>query len=188
MIKEPEQPAPVALKVTVLGEYFVGKTSIIGRFVGGVFDETYSATIGFSFLSNIWDTSGSERHRAVAPNYYRGTDGCVLVYDLTNPKSLNQLSYWYDEFNSLTEEKDSDEPIPVILIGNKADLQYNDEVEEEAMKFCRKHNIENHFIVSANTGLNVEEAFQSLVSLCQAHQKYEYHAVTITEQPTGKCC
>lgn len=201
-----ERDDSITLKITVIGEYFVGKTSIIGRFVDGTFDESYSATIGFSFLSktvshegtsyvlNIWDTSGSERHRAVAPNYYHGTDGCILVYDVSNPQSLQPLSYWYEEFESLASSGRSNESIPTLLLGNKADLPHEQSTVEEAELFCQTHNISKHFVVSALDGRNVEPAFNELVSLCSKHQQLDFNSVILKASPKAheeqqkKCC
>ena len=187
------------LKITVLGQYFVGKTSIVGRFVEGTFDDTYSATIGFTFLSkkvkyhdkdyilNIWDTSGSERHRAVAPNYYRGSDGCILVYDLTNPQSLQELEFWLTEFRNLS--KTAEDAVPIILIGNKSDLDHSQDTVLEAEQFAANHNISKHLVASALEGTNVEEAFNTLVELCSKHQKQQFDSISLTMQapPEKKC-
>ena len=171
----------ISLKFTILGEYYVGKTSLIGRFIDGVFDKTYSATIGFNFLSknvvyegqnytlNIWDTSGSEKHRAVSPNYYRGTDGCILVYDVTNKHNIEALSYWYSEFVSSVSTTNSDE-IPTLLIGNKVDLEHDEEAIELANDFARCNDIKEHLLVSALDGKNVDEAFFKLLGLCAKNQ------------------
>lgn len=179
------------LKITVIGEYFVGKTSVINRFVEGTFDESYSATLGFSFLSkelthngnkyilNIWDTSGSERYRAVAPNYYRGSDGCVLVYDLTNPKSLESLNYWYGEFRQLSS-KNGVEDVPALLIGNKSDLDYSPEVVAQAQSFAEAKGIAKCLVTSAVNGSNIEETFLSMVELCSRHQKTQFDQISLT--------
>ena len=186
------------LKITVLGQYFVGKTSIVGRCVDGTFDDTYSATIGFQFLSkkvkyknkeyilNIWDTSGSERHRAVAPNYYRGSDGGVLVYDLTNAQTLRELEFWISEFRNLS--KTSDNSVPLILIGNKSDLEYEPDIIKEAEQFAEKHGISKHLITSALDGTNIVEAFDTLVALCSQHQKQQFNSISLTPpNPTKPC-
>lgn len=192
------------LKITLIGEHFVGKTSLIGRFVDGTFDTTYSATIGFSLLSktvkyndevynlDIWDTSGSEKHRAVAPNYYRGTDGCILVYDVSDPKSLEPLSYWYDEFSTYVKTGSDPNSVPTLLLGNKCDLGYEETTVNEAKQFADTHDIggENHFIVSACSGENVEAAFEKLVSLCAEHQEHVFQSVSLRQAPErgSSCC
>ncbi|EAX89133.1 small GTP-binding protein, putative [Trichomonas vaginalis G3] len=179
------------LKITVLGEYFVGKTSVINRFVEGTFDDSYSATLGFSFLSkelthnntkyilNIWDTSGSERYRSVAPNYYRGSDGCILVYDLTNHKSLESLEFWYGEFKSLAQ-KNGIQQVPALLIGNKSDLVYDKEILLAAEKFAQEHEISKSLITSAVNGSNIDETFLAMVDLCSSHQRDQFDQISLT--------
>jgi small GTP-binding protein len=198
---------PPTLKITLLGEPNVGKTSIIGRFVDGVFDKTYSATIGVSFLTktvqwnnssytlNIWDTSGSERHRSVAPNYYRGTDACILVYDVSNRETLEPLSYWHDEFTSLAGSGSQNVNVPIILLGNKADLGVDESLVAEAKQFADVHGVAEHFVVSALSGQNVEDAFNMLVGLCASHQKHDFQSVILKRsqgqkefEKRGKCC
>lgn len=193
----------VTLKFTIIGEYYVGKTSIIGRFVDGIFDKTYSATIGFSFLSknvvyngrnytlNVWDTSGSEKHRALSPNYYRGTDGCILVYDVTNKKTVEALSYWYSEFIDSVSSTNIDS-IPTLLIGNKTDLEHDEESITLAQEFARNYDIKDHLLVSALDGNNVDEAFFKLLESCTKKQVTEYRTVLKLDGGTGEkesgCC
>ncbi|KAH0791725.1 ras-related protein rab-7A [Histomonas meleagridis] len=189
----------ISLKLTLIGEHFVGKTSMIERFVNGTFDKSYQATIGFSFLSktieldgvkctvNVWDTSGSERHRAVAPNYYRGTDGCILVYDVSNPQSVEPLSYWYEEFTSLVSLPNYDN-IPILLIGNKADLPYEKSTYQDAQSFAETHHIEKHFLASALDGRNINEAFNELVKMCIGNQTIQFSSILMTNEPTEKRC
>lgn len=191
------------LKLTLIGEFFVGKTSIIGRFVDGSFDSTYSATIGFSFCNknmvyenneyvlHIWDTSGLERHRAVAPNFYRGTDGCVIVYDLTNPKSIEQMGYWYDEFRNVTTTSFDSNLVPIVIIGNKKDLQYEESTFEKAQQFAESKRINRHYVVSAKTGEGIEEAFNGLIQACIEFHESESNASVKSVQPTPEskpCC
>lgn len=192
-----DDDTPLSLKITLLGEFFVGKTSITSRFIEGTFDDTYSATIGVKFLSkevtyndrkyvlNVWDTSGSERYRSVAPNYYRGSDGCILVYDLSNIKTLEPLKYWLEEFRSLSSTA-SDSSVQVILVGNKSDLEHSEDTVLAAEQFAEKHGIIKHIKTSALTGENVEEAFNALVELCSHHQKQQLDSVTYTLQPPQK--
>lgn len=184
----------IQLKITVIGEYFVGKTSVVARFVEGTFDDTYTATIGFSFLSkqvnyngkqyilNVWDTSGAERHKAVSPNYFRGTDGCILIYDLSNKQTTNHLKYWYDEFITQSSALDSNgnREIPLILIGNKSDIQESDETYSIAQKFADDNKIEHHLAVSALTGDNVDAAFDEIVKMCADHQKESFDQIKIS--------
>jgi small GTP-binding protein len=177
----------LTLKITVIGESSVGKTSIIKRFVGDTFDENYSATIGFSFLSrtityqdrsftlNVWDTSGQERYRSLAQTYYRGSDACILVYDVSMPKTLEPLSYWYDEFTSLVRPSVGTGDVPLLLVGNKADLKYEGATVAEARQFAIAHNIPDHLLVSAREGTNVDGAFLKLLDRCIERWNSENH-------------
>jgi small GTP-binding protein len=170
------EPA-LALKIIVLGEAGVGKTSVIGRFVNGTFDDTYKATVGFAaqardiqvgsetYRLDVWDTVGSERFRSVAPNYYRGSDGCVLVYDVTQPKTIEALGYWYDEFSSVVNTG-FEAAVPVLILGNKADLPHDDSAIRAALFLKETHDFSEHCLVSALTGASIEDPFVRLAGLC----------------------
>jgi small GTP-binding protein len=182
------------LKITLLGEPAVGKTSIINRFINGAFDGAYSATIGFSFLArtitvnsepcvlNVWDTSGSERYRSVAPTYYRGSDACLLVYDLSRPATLQALAYWYEEFASFAGGGAS---VPVALLGNKADLPYEEATIASALALKDTHNFTDHYTASALTGDNIENPFFRLAQLCMAACGDDVSSVIVLPTPRG---
>lgn len=121
------------LKVIILGDSGVGKTSLMQQFVNSRFSHQYKATIGADFLTKdltidgkavllqIWDTAGQERFQSLGVAFYRGADCCVLCYDVTNEKLLNNLALWKDEFliqlNVLNPQD-----FPFIIIGNKIDV------------------------------------------------------------------
>ena len=98
------------MKVLVLGAESVGKTSVIKQFVDREFSPQYKATIGSDFLIKpvtvngqphtlqIWDTEGQERYGCVVTTFYRGSDCCVLCFDVTNRESFNHLEKWKNEF------------------------------------------------------------------------------------------
>jgi Ras-related protein Rab-7A len=98
------------LKVIILGDSGVGKTSLMNQFVNRKFNSQYKATIGADFLTKeisltntqvtmqIWDTAGQERFQSLGVAFYRGADCCVLVYDTCNLKSFETLDSWRDEF------------------------------------------------------------------------------------------
>lgn len=161
------------LKIIILGDMNVGKTSIMKKYVNNQFSETYKATIGADFLTKnitldndnfilqIWDTAGQERFQSLGTAFYRGTDICILVYDSTNLDSLYNLINWKKEFitNSgiLFPEK-----YPFLVIGNKKDLPNNisNEIIENVMK---KMDIKLHFKVSAKNGENLNKAFKRII-------------------------
>merc|ERR1719473_1870579 len=96
----------VLLKVIILGDSGVGKTSLMNQYVNKKFSNQYKATIGADFLTKevlldeklvtmqIWDTAGQERFQSLGVAFYRGADACVLVYDITNARSFSQLQTW----------------------------------------------------------------------------------------------
>merc|ERR1712072_69009 len=114
----------VLLKVIILGDSSVGKTSLMNQYVNRKFDNQYKATIGADFLTKevsvdhngdqrlvtmqIWDTAGQERFQSLGVAFYRGADACVLVYDLTAKKSFENLDTWRDEFLIQASPKDPD--------------------------------------------------------------------------------
>merc|ERR1712132_13889 len=104
----------VLLKVIILGDSSVGKTSLMNMYVNRKFNNQYKATIGADFLTKevmvdhngdhrlvtmqIWDTAGQERFQSLGVAFYRGADACILVYDVCNLKSFQQLDSWREEF------------------------------------------------------------------------------------------
>merc|ERR1711907_196636 len=124
----------VLLKVIILGDSGVGKTSLMNQFVNRKFSNAYKATIGADFLTKevmledklvtmqIWDTAGQERFQSLGVAFYRGADACVLVYDITNQKSFEQLDSWRDEFLIQAGPRDP-ENFPFVVLGNKVDKE-----------------------------------------------------------------
>ncbi|CAN0409087.1 unnamed protein product, partial [Ectocarpus fasciculatus] len=120
------------LKIIILGDSGVGKTSLMNQYVNKRFSNQYKATIGADFLTKdtviddklvtlqIWDTAGQERFQSLGVAFYRGAEACVLVYDITNPKSFEQLDSWREEFLHQAAPMDPDN-FPFVLIGKKGD-------------------------------------------------------------------
>lgn len=171
------------LKVIILGDSGVGKTSLMQQFVNNKFSHQYKATIGADFLTKeiiidnnkqvtlqIWDTAGQERFQSLGVAFYRGADCCVLCYDVTNEKSLNNLTSWKDEF--LVQSNVSN-PIdfPFIIIGNKIDVDDSKKIPSLLKKLT---NITSNqlgglnypvFETSAKDGINVESAFEVIAKM-----------------------
>ncbi|XP_062843883.1 ras-related protein Rab-31 [Trichomycterus rosablanca] len=157
------------LKVCLLGDTGVGKSSIVCRFVQDHFDHNISPTIGASFLTKtvpcgnelhkflIWDTAGQERFHSLAPMYYRGSAAAVIVYDITKLDSFHTLKKWVKEL-----KEHGPEDIVVAIAGNKNDLGDIREVPtSDAKEFAES--IAAIFIeTSARNAVNVEEIFQSI--------------------------
>ncbi|PWN33367.1 uncharacterized protein FA14DRAFT_109115, partial [Meira miltonrushii] len=124
-------------KVVILGAQGVGKTSLVHRYTSGQFSASaVPSTIGASFLTKklivdgikvrlqLWDTAGQERFRSMAPMYYRGANAAVIVYDITNPHSFEDVKTWIDE---LRQNVHSD--LVIHIVGSKADLSYARQVD-----------------------------------------------------------
>ncbi len=158
-------------KIIVAGAKGVGKTSLIRRFCTGSFDFSTLSTIGVDFetkevvldndviLFNIWDFAGEEKFRILFPSYVSGASGALVLYDITNRDSLDDLVNWIEIIESA-----SDHPNTLFLIGTKLDLEEKREVsKEEAMKFHKKFNFKGDVIeTSSKSGNNVEETFIKL--------------------------
>ena len=161
-------------KLIVVGDGAVGKTALSVRFDQGTFEQSYKMTIGADFFvkvvqvkdkkgethrikMQIWDTAGQERFGAIRPLYYRGAAAGLVVFDVTNRKSFSNLEKkWF------TEVYQSCGHIPLILLGNKTDLEDLRVISSEegrALSAARKLQF---FETSAKTGQNVDGAFLSI--------------------------
>ena len=159
------------IKIMIIGETKVGKTSLISKYCKNEFTGgEYLSTIGIDFqIKNleinskkirlqIWDTAGEERFRNIAKNYFQSSDGFLVVYDITNNESFDTLDYWIEEIKSNSQEISK-----MILVGNKCDMEKERKIKKEDGKsFAKKKQIK-FFEVSAKEGTNVSEVFQSLV-------------------------
>jgi len=124
------QPKPSSsVKLVLLGEAAVGKSSLVMRFVNNDFQENKEPTIGAAFLTQkcnlptrtikfeIWDTAGQERFASLAPMYYRNAQAALVVYDITKPSSLTKAQHWVAELH-----RQASPGIVIALVGNKYDL------------------------------------------------------------------
>ncbi|ODV62970.1 Rab family GTPase YPT7 [Ascoidea rubescens DSM 1968] len=160
------------LKVIILGDSGVGKTSLMQQFVNNKFSHQYKATIGADFLTKemliedknvtiqLWDTAGQERFQSLGVAFYRGADCCVLVYDVTNSKSFENLSSWKDEFLIQANVKNPDN-FPFVILGNKIDLEENKRAitTKKALSLCESLGNIPYFETSAKENVNIEVAF-----------------------------
>lgn len=158
------------LKILIIGESGVGKSSLLLRFTDDTFDPELAATIGVDFKVKtiavdgnraklaIWDTAGQERFRTLTPSYYRGAQGVILVYDVTKRDSFTKLENWLSELETYCTRND----LVKMLVGNKIDKDNREVDRNEGLKFARKHSM--LFIeASAKTRDGVQCAFEELV-------------------------
>ncbi|KAK3598515.1 hypothetical protein CHS0354_001055 [Potamilus streckersoni] len=153
-------------KVVVLGSQGVGKTSVVIRYVGGMFSKAVSPTIGASFFTyklnlenyrvklQVWDTAGQERFRSMAPMYYRKANAAMLVYDISSSDSFYDIKEWVSEL-----KRNVDTPIVLCLVGNKCDLEDGRKVSfTDAQEYAESIDA-LFFETSALKNTGIEEAF-----------------------------
>ncbi|KAG0337664.1 hypothetical protein BG004_007558 [Podila humilis] len=173
----------VLLKVIILGESGVGKTSLMNQYVNKKFSNQYKATIGADFLTKeipidnrlvtmqIWDTAGQERFQSLGVAFYRGADCCVLVFDVNNAKSFETLESWRDEF-LIQASPTHPENFPFVVIGNKIDMDESKRMvsQKRAMAWCQSKGNIPYFETSAKEAINVEQAFQTIAKNALQHE------------------
>jgi len=164
-------------KVIVIGEPATGKTSLVKKYVSGHFSQDYRASIGTNLYIKkiklesgeegkiqLWDIAGQERWIKMRHTYYRGAQGALILGDVTREKSFLQIEdFWYADITKYCPD------IPVILIGNKIDLE--SEISKDKVKAIGdKINADSLLFTSAKNGNNVEEAFHLISKLI--HKKF----------------
>ncbi|KAL1364812.1 hypothetical protein HN51_012970 [Arachis hypogaea] len=172
------------LKVILLGDSGVGKTSLMNQYVYRKFSQHYKATIGADFVTKelqvddklvtlqIWDTAGQERFNSLGAAFYRGADCCVLVYDVNAHKTFDTLNNWHDEFIKQADLNDH-EAFPFVLLGNKVDVDGGNSrkvTEKKAREWCASRGNLPYFETSAKEGYNVEEAFLNVAKIASENE------------------
>ncbi|PVU90184.1 hypothetical protein BB561_004995 [Smittium simulii] len=165
----------ILLKIIILGDSGVGKTSLMNQYVNRKFTGQYKATIGADFLTKevvvdgklitlqIWDTAGQERFQSLGVAFYRGADCCVLCFDVNNAKSFENLDNWRDEFLLQSAPRDPDN-FPFVVLGNKIDAEDSKRIvsSKRAMAWCQSKGNIPYFETSAKEGINVDQAFLAI--------------------------
>ncbi|XP_064329536.1 ras-related protein Rab-18-B isoform X2 [Phalacrocorax carbo] len=162
--------AGLTLKLLMVGDSAVGKSSLLLRFTDGAFEPCLKPTVGVDFKVKkmvvdghtvqlaIWDTAGQERFRTLTPSYYRGAQGVVLVYDVTRKDTFTGLESWLNELEMYTTKSNTVK----MLVGNKTDKPDREVERREGLQFARKRSL--LFIeTSAKTQDGVQHAFEELV-------------------------
>jgi len=167
-----EGPIIFPMKVVLLGQSCVGKSSLVLRFVQERFFPNTEGTIGAAFLTKsifldeqsqvkfeIWDTAGQERYHSLAPMYYRGAQAAIVAFDITSRDSYDKAKVWVNELH----EKSSSDQL-VALVGNKLDLRDSRAIDnEEAEKYASEKSL-FYFETSAKDGTNVDNLFLTLAT------------------------
>ena len=173
-IKGQQKDKAQRIKFLVLGESTIGKSCLIERYINNTFKENYIATIGMDIrqkrldINNIDvfltinDTAGQERFRSLTKMVYKNTDGILVGFDLTKPKTLEQVEFW---INQIESNKTKDSSISLVLFGNKCDMKEEIQVKEEDIeKIKEKYNI-RYYETSAKDGTNVQNIFEYLAKI-----------------------
>ena len=168
-------------KYIIIGDAAVGKSNLLVRYTSGQFKEEYQLTIGVEFGSNdviigdntyriqIWDTAGQENFRSITRSYYKNTACAIIVYEISNKKSFENISSWIEECKNTAPKS-----ILMVLVGNKCDLDNREVTEEEGREFAEKNGM-LFFETSAKTGKNVEELFKQSVKVIDQKIKENYY-------------
>ena len=161
----------IRIKLLILGDSAVGKTSMLLKYTDNFFPESHLVTIGIESKTKeikfndylvhlkIWDTAGQERFRAITKSYFRGSNGVIFMYNITKKETFKNVKDWIkdSENNNFGFEK--------ILVGNKIDLEQIREVElKDVEEWAGQKNI-NVLEISAKNGTNVEKCFNELIRL-----------------------
>jgi small GTP-binding protein len=156
-------------KILTLGDTGVGKTNILLQFTEKKFNKAHLSTIGIDFKAKnievfgqpvklkVWDTAGQERFRQITQQYYKGADGIVLVYDVTEKETFDQVSEWIEEIYKHTNQ----DRIGIVLVANKIDLEPKKVSTEEGSQLASKYKMK-FFETSALLNKNIDESFHAL--------------------------
>ena len=160
-------------KICLIGDWGVGKTSLIRKFVLDQFDDKYLVTFGTKVTKKrikfrrdqkviidlnlvIWDIMGQEEFKKIQTSAYRGTNAVLIVCDITRRQTLHSIPRWKDEIVKVTG------PIPIHILANKIDLNGQEEFTPDALAKVANEIQAKYFLTSAKTGQNVEKAFSSI--------------------------
>jgi len=183
----------VLLKLIILGDSGVGKTAILNKYVNGKFIEEHKATIGADFSTKelnlddkivtlqIWDTAGQERFQSLGNAFYRGSDACVLVYDITNAQSFNKVEEWRSNFIAQAAPDDP-KKFPFLLLGNKLDKDNQRQVDKnQADNYARSQGM-IFYETSAVNGANIEDAIKTITSIASEMDTVPYFSPEIADR------
>ena len=154
------------IQLLIIGEPHVGKTSILVRYTTNNFYTNHLATLGIDYYTKdvniddkafrvkIWDTAGQERYRSLAYSFFRNADGILLVYDVNNRQSFEDIKTWIQTINSNIVSHNLN--IIKIVIGNRAVLN------EEGEKFAKENNF-SFYETSAKENINIDQSFMCII-------------------------
>ena len=182
-----------SFKILLLGDTSVGKTCFLKRYTDNTFQDAYLSTIGFDYkfkivtLENgkkarvqLWDTAGQERFRTIAKSYYKGAHGIILMYDVTNRKTYDNIRKWLNQIKEQAKKT-----ICIVLIANKIDSDGRIVTKEEGERLAKESNLEI-FEASAKEKINVNEAFERIIENISENYEANNVGVQLDEKETKK--
>ena len=175
-------------KVLLLGDTTVGKTCFLMKYTDKTFQDVHISTIGLDYRLKsmtlksgkkiklqIWDTAGQDRFRAITKNYYKSANGIILIYDVTNRQTFDNVKGWISQIR-----EEANQNVLIYIVGNKIDMKEERKVQKEdgeklAGEYCFP------FVeTSAKEGININETFEDLVEkIDSVYSKFE------TNNPEG---
>lgn len=188
------------VKVVLLGDTGVGKSSLVLRFITNEFKPFQESTIGASFMSKlfmiennpikfqIWDTAGQEKYKALAPMYYKGAAAAIVVYDITSMDSYRTLQTWINEL-----QEQGPENIVIAIAGNKSDLESEREVDAETARSYAASIGASFLETSAKTKANVDEIFVDISKNLPTAEPVQNYTNTLKlhagrQRQSSSCC
>jgi len=178
--KDGGKKADCSFKIIVVGDPSVGKSSTILQYTELAFTKSYIPTIGVNLTEKyiryktcviqlfLWDLAGQSKFSTIRHQFYKGADGAVIVYDLTNRDTFESIPQW---FTDIQESLKNNKSLKVVLCGNKSDIRDNIQVPTKEGKKMAKNLKVDFFETSALTGEHISDAFENLVKKLLASDK-----------------
>lgn len=181
------------IKLIVFGDTNVGKTCLIHKYLNDD-DNEDGQTIGVTFMPNkkiinsqqynfqIWDTAGQEKYKSITSSFFQNADGGIVVFDVTNQSSFDNIQNWISEFNNKNSKS-----AKLILVGNKIDLISDRQVPHEIAQNFANNNQISYIEASALTGENVNDVFETLENLAvQNLHEVDIESIDINKNDESK--
>ena len=188
------------IQLIVVGESCVGKTSLLYKYSQGCFTKEHLATLGIEFFTKeeeingrkirvkIWDTAGQELYKSITKNFYRNSDGVIIVYDVTDRESFEKVQDWVQ---TISEYTDTEKKIQKVLVANKVDLTRK-VTKEEGMKLAEKYNIP-FFEASAKLDIGIKDFMTKILTDVLDNVSVDMSRITLDQKLDNrknkkKCC
>ncbi len=194
------EDSDIIFKILMLGDSEVGKSCFLMRYSDNVFVENYITTIGLDYKLKtikldsgkvikvqLWDTAGQDKYRTIAKNYYKGSHGILLLYDITKISSFENIREWIQDIRQEVSPKSI-----IFLIGNKIDLTDQRKISKEQGEELAEEFKIPFFEASAKSGENVDEVFKALyekiIEVYGYLEREKGSKLNKKQKNKGKCC